>query len=389
MFSASIPEKIFFKKDTTGYRYNRIRNDWAFLPEKNIYQTQNSLKDKTYKFNVFSSNDAKAKSYTLKNGYIEEENVAIRLKLVGYAMPGRVYDTRRYELIVATPNGIHFSISHDVFLNAVLESGLEPGGMLPGKYIFVKFAKSVRPVQIESNLYKAVLDLEKDKEKKKIKIKNMQVGDVYATGAGNLGLFLGFINTEAMKVVNLPPSAEKHFYSKIHSTKDPLVDFGIRYKEKTLLSLWMDIGNKNEGHNVSPSYLAQEVTKALSGKLHYRFVVKNQHRYNDKVSDKRTILPDDVIQKVRNITTFKVHEMIENDKKYRANPNMYALQMTKATVPTVWNPPDILRHFDALRVAEYSYILNMVPFGMKPVRSDVCKIFDKWLVKNPKTKTTK
>lgn len=379
MFSASIPKKIFFKKAKSGYSFNRIRNDWSLLPEKSPYQNPDRIKGGLKKFDVFSSDDAKSNSYLLKNGFIGEDNQPIRLRLVGYAMPGRVYDTKKYDLIVATPNGIHFSISHDVFLNAILESGLEPGGMLPGKYIFVKFAKHTRPIQVNSNLHKAVLDYINDRRKTKIKIKQLQVGEVYSTGAGNLGLFLGFVNTELMQVT-LPPGTEKYFSSRINSVKDPLIDFEVTYKEKTLLSLWMDLGNKNEGYDVSPDTLNEQVTKVINDKLFYRFSVKDQHRFNDKVSTKKIQLPDDIIQKVRNITANKLSDLVEKEKHYRANPDLtnYNSLFQRPKVKTPLNPPDILRHYDALRIAEYSQVLNMVPFGMKPIKADVCKLFDKW-----------
>lgn len=380
MFSASIPKTVFFKKAKAGYLFNRIRNDWSLLPEKSQYQNSNQIKGQLPKFDVYSSDDKKVLTYSLKNGFINEENQPIRLKLVGYAMPGRIYDTKKYELIVATPNGVHFSISHDVFLNAILESGLEPGGMLPGKYIFAKFGKLIRPIQVESNLHKAVLDYINDGEKTKIKIKQLQVGEVYATAAGNLGLFLGFVNTELMKVVLLP-GTERYFSPRENKSEDPLVDFKVKYKEKTLLSLWMDLGNKNEGYNISPDALAQQVSKALADKLFYRFSVKDQHRYNDKVSIKKVQLPDDIIKRVRDITAKKIFDLVEKEKFYRANPDLtgYSLSVQKPKVKPERKPPDILRHFDALRVSEHSGVINMVPYGMKPIRADVCSLFDKWV----------
>lgn len=375
MFAASIPKYVFFKSIAKSSRTKPI-NGWSDLPIKNKFQAecyQNfDFRDKCY--NVFSSDDPKnnVEIYNDDNKYIKVENSPIRLRLVGYKSVGRIYDYKRHVLIVATPDGFCFPIGHDIFINSVLMDGLSAKGELPGEYIFARFAKFVKPIRIDSGIHKAVLELEKNKQKKKINIRHMNVGEIYATAAGNAALFLGFVNTESM-IVDLPPKIDRYFFQKKHSVNDPVTDFGVHFIGKKLLTLWMKIGNINEGDDMSPDIIKSILDDALFKPRLYFFDTKKNHCYNNLVSEKRINVPDDIIIRIRRIFISKSLEAIKSNRIYRTNIDMYSKQNQ--------NTLDKIRHFDAITASEYSQTANMVPYGMEPIRSELCKMFEPWETK--------
>lgn len=385
MFSATIPEYVFFKFIGKSRREDPI-NGWSHLPPKNKYQSdcyQNfDFRDK--RCNIFSSDDPEEKvvKYNKNVEYIKVENNPIRLRLVGYKSVGRAYDYKKHDLIVATSDGFCFPIGHDVFVNSVLTDGLSADGELPGEYIFARFTKVVKPIRVGSGVHKAVLELKTRKQKQKINVRNMNVGEVYATGAGNTALFLGFVNTESM-IVDTPPGIDRYFFRREHSAADPVADFGVRFKKKKLLSLWMEAGNINEGIDLNAEVVKSVLEEALNQPLHYRFSAKKNHRYNNLVSDKRIDVPDDVIIRIRRMVAGKAIKSIESNRLFRANTEMYNISRQAKQNQ---NPPDKLRHFDAVTASDYAQTANMVPYGMEPIRSELCKMFEPWETKNNKFK---
>jgi len=378
MFSASIPEKVYFQETKYNSKWKEritsITTRWINLPIKNANQPSQIFLEKKKRYSVYSSNDTNAAKYVNNFNYIEKENDPIKLKVIGYIGNKFSQSEIKNEVVVSTEDDLCFTIGVDVLTNALL-SGPVIDGFLPGEYIFAKFGNTVKAIQVDSELHQGVLQFSAEKENKKITTKKMNVGEVYATPAGNMGLLLGFVNTETMKV-ELAPGVERYFSPKNNMPND-VKKFKVNFERKNLQTLWFSVGNKNERAVVTKKQIEEDYLDALHNKMVFHFSVKDAHSFNNKIDIERIDIDYQTIKNIRNFVSQKVEAWIKNDRVYRANPDLYINSNSPSKKKTL-NPPDKIRHFDALSTAKYANMLNMVPYGMDPIRSDLCKVFEEW-----------
>jgi hypothetical protein len=217
--------------------------------------------------------------------------------------------------------------------------------------------------------------------KKGIDLKSICVGEAYSSDAGNVGLFLGYVNTETMMVDVLPHVDKFFWYKRDRAKLNTDTNFGVRFLPKKFVSLWMEF-NKSQHHDIlqSPHRIGVMFHEALrSGELQH-FAVKQTYRYKNKLKYFKLDVPNDVIISVRNMANRRAIKTITNNQLFRTNGNITRMQGEQGS------PPDKTRHYDAALVQRYAPLANMVPYGMVPVRSEACNIFLPWETRENKFK---
>lgn len=81
------------------------------------------------------------------------------------------------------------------FIFDVAYNCINNNGKLNGSFIFASIGGDVKLLRVGSALHKCVVESDRRRKSPKIKKNDFEVGGVYATPSGNLGLFLGHVDT--------------------------------------------------------------------------------------------------------------------------------------------------------------------------------------------------
>lgn len=99
---------------------------------------------------------------------------------------------RAYKIM--TKDKYYFDMREDVLLDAMIKAGIREGGILNGEYIWANVSSQMKIVRVGSALHMSLI---KDTEKSKLKrigIKELVHGGVYATKRGEKYVYLGRVN---------------------------------------------------------------------------------------------------------------------------------------------------------------------------------------------------
>lgn len=374
-YSARIPEYLIFNGSMRPKKVS-TNASWDRLPTTHPEQKDaRRFKEKAYEWNYWVPSTAKEveKYREQKNTYIHK-NEPTKLKLVGWA-----YE----DMQVVLPSGHLVDLPLDILYNTVRSGGFEKDNKtFKGKFVFAMANRKLIPVKVGSGIHKGILDHIKLKERPKIKVKDLVVGNVYSTPAGNSALFLGYVNTETM-VVDIPKGTNRwgrHRYNKFDTNK-PVEKFNVRFLKKKLASLWFETNLATwDGRKYKPEEILNSVQSAIKSRsVAYRFRCKKSHRYVTKVPNLYVDLPTNIVQQVRNAYEQTAREVIDDSRTRRGS----GISIYNRNIPKNAKR-DKLRHYDALRVRDYAAECNMTLYGMDFIRSDVFKQFEPWEVKKKK-----
>ena len=213
----------------------------------------------------------------------------------------------------------------------------------------------------------------------------IDVGDICSTPSGKRGMLLGYVSTEIMSVT-LPENTEKYFWNQRDQEilKKGNVNFSVSFRRKDFASLWLLLHDPHRKVFFNaPDMLAEDfLYSSIKNKKIYRFVVTQNFNYNKKNPIGTAKVSKEIIINVRKMANESGLLSIARHRSSRTN---YPLSSTISRESL--NPSDRLRHYDASLIRErQAPLANMVPFGMDPIRSEVCNLFNPWVTENKQTK---
>lgn len=136
----------------------------------------------------------------------------------GLTIAGSRYDKSGNLLFCVHIPGVATVQVSPEFISHVIMKGLLEGNRLKGEYSFVKFDESISLVSVESELYKKAMEFEEKSKKPKLNLKKFEyeVGCCYQTSTTKTSLFLGYMSTIELKVIQ--DSGDKITLSKFLNT---------------------------------------------------------------------------------------------------------------------------------------------------------------------------
>lgn len=217
---------------------------------------------------------------------------------------------RAYKALV---NNFYVDLREDVVLDAMLQVGIQPGGILNGNYLWAKIGSHTKLIREGSELHRLVLDYMGKNAMKTISKKALEVGGVYQDKKKNKAIFLGYVNT--IRYVekkqdhpyqgSYPGNYQKYYYNNSQAT----FDYSAQELNKIMLFYTFPQYIKYNDHLMS--LLDSDVDK----EYHYHF--KSTHKYIEKVDQAE--LPDDLILNLRNAVKQKITKSIVAYSKNTAN----------------------------------------------------------------------
>jgi hypothetical protein len=143
---------------------------------------------------------------------------------------------------------LYFDMREDVLLDAIFQVGIQPGGIIPGEFIFARVGSEMKPIRIGSFLHAKMIESTEYNSKSKVKSNELKVGGIYQSKSGDVGIYLGQYWTTNLKFEMTSEWIVSH-KNKIKSAeleKPVLVHvfhnyWGIKYylkKDKDYQDLW-------------------------------------------------------------------------------------------------------------------------------------------------------
>lgn len=185
LFSGILPDNVVIVKGATknitlGSQWQDKKFKTSLIVQPSLVIENNNQRSLTYAKNLFQNN------YTVETW----QNLPIKniqICSVNY--------NQTYKIIA---NGLYLNAPADLITDGMLRSGLKKGGILEGEFIFAKVGQYLRLIKINSDLHKAIIELQERSKLKKIKSKELEVGSTYIDKRGNHFLYLGFVDTQAL-----------------------------------------------------------------------------------------------------------------------------------------------------------------------------------------------
>lgn len=285
-----------------------------------------------------------ATSYNQKNYSTENiDNSSIKnVKVISLEHRGQ--GGRAYKIQI---DKFLFDLREDVLVDIMLEVGIQPGGILNGEYTWAKIGSQTKLIRIGSDLHKMISSYKDVKDTKPVSKNNLEIGGVYKDRKGYNYIFLGHVNTTALKATDRDlPDFAMNERSNIYyndSTKASL-KFKSVFDKNAMLFIKTYNGNYN-------SYL----DKAINPKTQYVLEIKKSHSLISKVDTIK--IPENFISKIRDINLISVKNMIGEFVK-----QVPTLGFSNPRISS-WRLQEDIEHF--------SKYLNMYSVDESPV-----KIFD-------------
>lgn len=240
-----------------------------------------------------------------------------------------------------------FDLREDVLVDIMLEVGIQPGGILNGEYTWAKIGSQTKLIRIGSDLHKMILNYKDVKETKPISKNNLEIGGVYQDRQKYDYVFLGHINTTALKATDrdLPDFAMKQRSNIFYTDSEKAsLKFKSVFDKNAMLFI------KTYGGDYS-SYL----DKAINPKTQYVLEIKKSHSLISKVSTLK--IPENFISKIRDVNLLSIKDRIgefvkQAPVKYSSDPRISSWRLQEY-------------------IEDFSKYLNMYSVDESPV-----KIFD-------------
>lgn len=168
------------------------------------------------------------------------ENVAI------CSLETRGAGGRAYKVIA---DGLYVDCREDVIVDVMLQEGVDKGGILRGKYIWIKTGAHSRLVRVGSTIHEMVKKIAIRKELKEIPFKDLKPGTIYATKKDNRALFLGVVNSTTINNKN-----NNRYDTDLEFTtsevRDKLLFVGIPQQYEKNVKKWISKSSKDEWNGI-------------------------------------------------------------------------------------------------------------------------------------------
>lgn len=110
---------------------------------------------------------------------------------------------RAYKVLVKVDNNYFYvDLRESCLMDTIKTQGIEAGGKLKGKYIFIQEGSNMKLTLIDSKAHKEAVENEKKKQIKKIANSALIPGHVYQNLSGERALFLGTVYNKSFKIKN-------------------------------------------------------------------------------------------------------------------------------------------------------------------------------------------
>lgn len=191
---------------------------------------------------------------------------------------------RAYKVI--TPDGYYVDMREDVLMDVILNAGITKGGEMLCEFVWGRIGNQTRIVRVGSKMHEGMTGASNRSKMKKISSKDLEVGGVYRTASGKIGMFLG----------------------RVDSVKKNQFLFYELYKFQ----------NEEDVKNI-PKELSQ-----LAKDSFYRFEISSSISYVEKISLIEGIDSAKIIEAIRNDSVKSCRERIKSHVNYAAsNPSFY------------------------------------------------------------------
>lgn len=237
---------------------------------------------------------------------------------------------RAYKALI---DNFYVDLREDVLMDTLLQTGIDPGGVLKGEYVWAKLGSQMKLVRVGSELHRLITEFDSKKDIKPVGKKNLEVGGLYQDRKKNKAVFLGYVNTVKFQTVSAKSSYQRRgekvtFEFKHTPVKKSLLFYTLNNYETTEASLQKMTADNNS----------------------YYFKIKKSHTYIEKIND--VTLPEDMIVFLRNRATTEAKEKILEYTGHRDPKPLHSRI----------EGPYLEEH-----IAYTSEYLNLYPYGGKEV----------------------
>lgn len=206
--SGNIPKNLTFfvrSPETVYFRWYDVDYDDADKTEKimvnpcYISDTDNKKTLKTGK----AWADQKIYNYETKS-YVESASTTFTIenkpfnKLQIITLEIRDQGGRAYKVNAEIAEKIvYFDLREDVLLDIMFNSGIKPGAIIEGKFVFAKIGSQMKVIRVGSKLHEIMVQSTEFKTKAKL---DLEIGGVYSNKLNDKYIFLGEFYTRDIKL---------------------------------------------------------------------------------------------------------------------------------------------------------------------------------------------
>jgi hypothetical protein len=281
----------------------------------------------------YSSNKRKVKKHDTK----EVENKPLsNVKVLSLEQRGQ--GGRAYKALI---DNFYVDLREDVLMDTLLQSGVEPGGLLKGEYVWAKMGSQMKLVRVGSELHRLVVEFDSKKDIKPVGKADLEVGGVYQDRKKNKAIFVGYVNTVVFKSLSDKPSYQRRGEKVTFDFKQTTI-------KKAMLFYELYDFEKME----------KNIKEMKKSERDYSYKIKKSHTYIEKTDQVK--IPDDIIEYLRNKAVKEAKEKVLEYTGHR-------------------NPKDNYQRIDGPYLEEHiayaSDHLNLYPYNGKEVEPfDVKKL---------------
>jgi len=332
----SIPEKIAYTytKESEVFVGSSWDREYSYDEKKHISKYE---KEKVLPVYV-TSNDAKSLARIKKrvggwNGQTTSTTIEVDNKPVSNVrIISSGYRDQAYKALI---DKYYIDLTDDVLMDTMLQTGVAPGGVLQGDFIWAKISTHIKLIRIGSELHRLVMEFEETKDAKPIGKRKLEVGGIYQDRKKNKAIFLGYVNTTLFNLKNKTP-----YYQR----KDATFDFDQKFVKKSMLFYTVNYGS-----------LEENINNMLKPESNYRFGIRKSHPYIEKVGHV-DVDPSSVVTFLR--------EKAQKDVKHKLLQYTGHVPMDKG-----WAKP-------TAPYLENEVVYNSERLNLYPFESEDTKLFD-------------
>lgn len=237
---------------------------------------------------------------------------------------------RAYKIVI---DKYYVDLREDVLMDTILQTGIAPGGVLQGEYIWAKVGSQMKLILIGSKLYNSIVEFSSKNNIKPIVKNDLEIGGVYQDKRKNKAVFIGYVNTT---VLLLKDDKQPFFNRKFTN-----FDFKLKPIKKGML--FYEIPYYYSFKKSIDSIKKYEDSE-------HNFKIKRSHTYIEKVD--QVEIPDDLVFLLRQTCLDKIKNNILEYTGHKDPKNNYTR---------------IDNYLLENNIEYYSEYLNLYPFDGKKV----------------------
>lgn len=273
--AGSIPEKVCFV--FSDEKDEPIGSPWE-IDHYDHLETKKTLKEKVIPTTIIEYGDEKALQDTVAQIERVYYGSTVKPKATVEVLDNlpitnvRLLNTNNYINSYRALIGKHLiNLDGDVLMDVLLQTGVAPGAILQGEFIWAKMKPGMKLVRVDSELHRLIQEFESKKDLRPVGKRDLELGSIYQDKKKKKAIFLGYVNTTAY--VHNYSAKDFNFEKKFH--KKSMLFFQIREFED----------------------LEKNLQKMIEANSSYDFKIKKAHTYIEKIG--KVEVPDDLIESIR------------------------------------------------------------------------------------------